>query len=99
MMNLRRTTTLIALFCLCFALPGHAQDGPKQPIPDLTKGEELTRTNERWVGPLGIHCGAWRQRQGANDETPFIRQLLVREVQAGSPADGVLEVGDAYMNP
>ena len=66
-------------------------------VPDLTKGGELTRINKRWAGPLGIYCGAWRPRQGKNDDLDYVRQLLVMEIDKGSPADGVLKVGDVIL--
>ena len=91
------TSVATALTLLCLFLPSQAADGPEQPIPDLTNGGKLTRINERWVGPVGIHCGAWRQRPRASDETKYIRQLLVLEVDKGSPADGVLEGDDVIL--
>lgn len=65
-------------------------------VPDLTKGGELIRINKRWVGPVGIFCGSWRPRQGS-DEQKHVRQLLVLEVEKGSPADGVLAEGDVIL--
>ncbi|PXA04411.1 hypothetical protein DDZ13_07725 [Coraliomargarita sinensis] len=85
---------LLTLFSLL--LPTRAEDGPKQPIPDLTQGGELTRKNERQIGPVGLHCAAWRARQ-RTQEGKFVRQILVKKVEEGSPADGVLEVGDVIL--
>ena len=87
---------IIVAVCLCVAAASEAADKPAKPIPDLTKGGELTRINKRWVGPLGIYCGAWRPRQ-RSDEQKYVRQLLVLEVEKGSPADGILEVGDVIL--
>lgn len=87
---------IITTVCVSFMGVATSEDGPEQPIPDLTKREELTRINERWVGPLGIYCGAWRPRQ-RSDEAKWVRQLLVQEVEEGSPADGVLQVGDVIL--
>lgn len=92
--NSKCLISVCVLLCLIVRL--HAEDGPKQPIPDLTKGEELTRINERWVGPVGIYCGAWRPRQRSN-EAQWVRQLLVQKIEEGSPADGVLQVGDVIL--
>lgn len=91
------TFTAYALVLITLLLvPLQAADGPKKPIPDLTKGEELNRINERWVGPLGIYCGAWRPRQ-RSQEAKWVRQLLVQSVDKGSPADGVLQKGDVIL--
>ena len=89
-------TTALTLLCLLLPVQS-AEEGPAKPIPDMTKGEKLTRMNSRLVGPLGIVCGVWRQRQGTDDETPYIRQLLVLEIEKGSPADGVLKVDDVII--
>ena len=59
---------LFACLAMDAALAAEPVEGA---VPDLTKGEELTRINERWVGPLGIYCGAWRPRQ-RSDEAKFV---------------------------
>ena len=82
--------------CLCMSLTAEAEEKPGSAIPDLTKGGELTRINERWAGPLGIYCGMWRARQRSDDQL-YIRQLLVQSVDKGSPADGVLFEGDVIL--
>ncbi|MBT3199953.1 MAG: cadherin-like domain-containing protein [Phycisphaerales bacterium] len=87
---------IITALCACLTITASAADKPAKPIPDLTKGQELTRINKRWVGPVGIYCGAWRPRQ-RSDEQKYVRQLLVLEVDKGSPADGALEVGDVIL--
>ena len=84
---------LFACLAMDAALAAEPVEGA---VPDLTRGEELTRINERWVGPLGIYCGAWRPRQ-RSDEAKFVRQLLVRKVEEGSPADGILVAGDVIL--
>ena len=86
---------ITALF-VCLTITAGAADDPGSGVPDLTKGEELTRINERWVGPIGIFCGAWRPRQ-RSDEQKDIRQLLVLEVEEGSPADSILAEGDVFL--
>ncbi len=93
--SFKHPISVCILFGLMFSL--HAADGPEQLlVPDLTKGGELTRINQRWVGPVGIFCGAWRPRQ-RSDEAKLVRQLLVQKVEEGSPAAGVLEVGDVIL--
>lgn len=86
----------------CLAMASLANDteipGSKG-VPDLTKGGELTRINERWAGPIGIYCGVWRPVQGRDNahQAKYVRQLLVQEVEEGSPADGVLQQGDVIL--
>jgi len=80
---------------LGLSAPCQAQK-PGEGVPDLTKGGELTRINERWAGPIGVHFGYWRPRQGSNEQK-WVRQLLVQKIEEGSPADGVLEVGDVIL--
>ncbi len=88
----------VGIILTMFCLPGpcRAGEGSAQPIPDLTKGEELTRRNEFLVGPAGFTCDIWRARQGSN-EHEFIRQCRVIEVEEGSPADGLLRKGDVIL--
>ncbi|MFK7851157.1 MAG: DUF6288 domain-containing protein [Akkermansiaceae bacterium] len=94
MYSLCSITTALTLFSLI--VPLQAAEDPAKDIPDLTKGGKLERNNERWVGPIGIHCGTWRPRQRSN-EAGHVKQLLVQKVEEGSPADGVLEVGDVIL--
>ena len=93
-LSISRLTGVCLLFAL--ALPAHAEDDPAKDIPDLTKGGKLERINERWAATIGVHCGAWRPRQ-RSQEAGHVRQLLVQKVEEGSPADGVLEVGDVLL--
>ena len=86
----------IITICLCLMLSVGVAEEPVSGIPDLTKGGELTRINERWAGPLGIFCGMWRARQRSDDQM-YIKQLLVQSIDKGSPADGILEVGDVIL--
>jgi len=95
-MSNRHTPAVVAFLLICLCLPCQAADGPKEPIPDLTKGEELTRANTRWAGPIGVQLRYWRPRQGSQEQK-WVRQLQVLQIEEGSPADGVLEVGDVIL--
>ena len=92
--NMRRA--IIAAMCVSLTVAQVAAEEPGSAIPDLTKGGELTRINERWAGPLGIFCGMWRARQRSDDQM-YIKQLLVQKVDKGSPADGILFEGDVIL--
>ena len=87
---------IITALCICLTFASGVAEEPGSGIPDLTKGGELTRINERWVGPLGIFCGMWRARQRSDDQM-YIKQLLVQQIDKGSPAEGILEVGDVIL--
>ena len=83
--------------CACLAMTAMAADTDipgTGGVPDLTKGGQLTRINKRWAGPIGVYCGSWRPRGQKMED---VRQLLVMEVEKGSPADGVLEFGDVIL--
>jgi len=85
----------VGVALMCVMASAEAADIPgTNGVPDLTKGGELTRINKRWVGPVGIYCGSWRPR---GQKMTDVRQLLVLEVEKGSPADGILEVGDVVL--
>jgi hypothetical protein len=86
------------VICVCVATAAMAAEIPgSNGVPDLTKGGELTRINKRWVGPLGVYCGAWRPSHRVKGQLEHVRQLLVLGVDEGSPADGILEVGDVIL--
>jgi hypothetical protein len=72
-------------------MPHHGLPGrrPCAGIPDLTKGGELTRINKRWVGPVGIHCGAWRAR-GRSNEPPRFGPLVLDEIRIGPTLKSVM---------
>jgi len=85
---------LLAFFCLLTA--AEAAEKTLPPIPDLTKGGELTRHNAFLVGPAGFNSWIWRPRQRSDDKK-HIRQFQVEAVEKGSPADGILEKGDVIL--
>ena len=75
--------------------PLTAQDRPiAGPVRDLRKDIEFERIGEYHLGPTGAK--GW-MHVGANFMTGEARQILVTEVEEGSPADGVLEVGDVIL--
>jgi hypothetical protein len=92
-MNFKYLLTLIPALLLITSVDATEIPGSNG-VPDLTKGGELKRINERWVGPLGIYCGTWRPRGQKMED---VRQLLVNKIDEGSPADGVLKLGDVIL--
>ena len=60
------------------------------PPPDLTNGGNKTDTPNWNLGPTGMK--GWVFNRGF--DTSSARQILIEEVAKGSPADGLLAVGD-----
>jgi len=63
------------------------------PPSDLTKGGKLQTEGSYLLGPTGargrMYVKAFMTREA--------RQILISEIEKGSPADGVLEVGDVIL--
>lgn len=93
MSYLRRFTITLLLLTSVPALNAASQDAGK--IPDFTKGDPIPpRANHDWnLGPTGARGWIYSNRL----ETTQARQILVTQVEEGSPADGVLQVGDVIL--
>ena len=63
------------------------------PIPDFTKGGQKDDTHDWNLGPTGARGWMWGMRL----RTDFARQILITKVDPGSPAEGVLQVGDVIL--
>ena len=70
---------------------GHARG--KSPVPDLTQGGTKDDKHDWTLGPTGARGWIW----GWKLETTDARQILITEVDKGSPADGVLQAGDVLV--
>lgn len=68
---------------------------PPIPNPDFTAGETIPKgSSHDWtLGPTGLR--GWMHCEGM--ETTTARQILVTQVDKGSPADGVVAVGDVIL--
>jgi hypothetical protein len=62
--------------------------------PDLTKTIDFERKGEYYLGPTGAKGWMFVNERFMTDEA---RQILITNVREGSPADGVLEVGDVIL--
>jgi hypothetical protein len=82
-----------ALALLLLAVPAVAFQREKPPVPDLTAGGKPDGKHDWNLGPTGARGWMW----GWNLETTDARQVLVTAVAPGSPAAGVLEVGDVIL--
>lgn len=83
-----------ALFGIATEASGFFQE-KKAGIPDLTQGD-LIPTNARhdWnLGPTGLRGWMYCDRLVTTDA----RQIAVTEVATGSPADGLISVGDVLL--
>lgn len=74
-------------------VPATALQRQPPPVPDLTAGGTRDEAHDWNLGPTGARGWMW----GWNLETTNARQILVTAVAAGSPSDGVLEVGDVIL--
>tara|TARA_R110002096_G_scaffold59069_7_gene148335 strand:- start:760 stop:3177 length:2418 start_codon:yes stop_codon:yes gene_type:complete len=65
------------------------------PNPDFTKGDAIPKgaTHDWTLGPTGTRGWMYSNKL----ETSEARQIYLTEVELGSPADGVLEVGDVIL--
>lgn len=92
-------TTYILLFCIALAVPmatGADKAAPAE--PDYTKGGMLDTHHGRncaALGPTGAHAWIWAQR--SDQFTKDTRMLLIKAVDAGTPAGGVLKEGDVIL--
>ena len=88
------TLTVVALFSA--PLPALAA-GDNQPltIPDFTKGEAIpAKAKHDWnLGPTGLRGWMFCDKMVTTDA----RQIAITKVDKGSPADGIVAVGDVIL--
>jgi Family of unknown function (DUF6288)/Bacterial Ig domain len=80
---------LVTAICACLAMVSMAGE-----VADPTQGGKLINTKgfrDRWVGPLGIFVGLFRENGKQ------LNQMQVKTIDKGSPADGVLQIGDVIL--
>lgn len=87
----RFPVTLLPCVLLLAAFPLHARDKP--PVPDFTSGGVKDDTHDWTLGPTGARGWIW----GWRGQTSDARQILVTQVAAGSPADGILAKDDVIL--
>ncbi len=88
-----RRRLAVALAALLLGLASASRAAKKPPVPDLTAGGTKDNKHDWNLGPTGARGWIW----GWKLETTDSRQILVTKVDAGSPADGVLRVGDVIL--
>ena len=94
-MNNRRMIVSVWLWVLLgFAAVDCALGQRKMPeIPDLTQGGQKDDLHDWNLGPTGARGWIW----GWKLQTTHSRQILITEVDKGSPADSKLQVGDVIL--
>ncbi len=93
--NRNSVLTVVVLFMGVVAASGRPPIPPEPvgPPPDLTKGGQLMRINSFLLGPTGLKGAIFTRYYMTGDA----RQILITEVESGSAADGVIEVGDIIL--
>lgn len=79
------------LMCASLSTALNAQ----QAIPDFTRGDQIPAgyVHDWNLGPTGAR--GWIHSEGL--ETTLARQILVTQVDSGSPSDGILQKGDVIL--
>ena len=87
----------LVTFCGAAEIPGLTARGERDlatcPIPDFTKGDKPNKNHDWNLGPTGARGWMW----GMSLRTDCARQILITKVDAGSPAEGVLDIGDVIL--
>jgi hypothetical protein len=84
----------VASFAVMPVTPSRAAGVPEaQPLPDFTQGGKPDASHDWTLGPTGAR--GWIHT--ANGHSRLARQILVTAVAKGSPADGVLSIGDVIL--
>ena len=83
----------VAAFVVLLAAEGASVAANKPPVPDLTQGGKPDDNHDWTLGPTGARGWIW----GWDLETTDSRQILVTQVDRGSPADGVPLVDDVIL--
>ncbi|MCL4207400.1 MAG: HEAT repeat domain-containing protein [Pirellulaceae bacterium] len=90
-----KTTLLSLIVAACFGFGSPAPSGEAPTIPDFTKGDAIpAKARHDWnLGPTGLRGWMFCDRLVTTDA----RQIAITAVDSGSPADGVIAVGDVLL--
>ena len=84
----------LVLAAMGLALPAEAaRSRTKPPVPDLTRGGKPDKSHDWTLGATGARGWIW----GWRGHTFDARQIRITQVDAGSPADGILAEGDVIL--
>lgn len=95
MQTLSPASFLLAAFLALGISPSHATPQAKTDNPDFTRGDPIPEgaTHDWNLGPTGARGWIYSRQM----ETTEARQVYVTQVDAGSPADGLLQRGDVIL--
>lgn len=90
----KNTIFVLAVFLLIAATGmSAASKAPADRNYDLTKEIDFPREGVFHLGPTGAHGWMYTKKQ----KTHYTRQILITDVEPGSPAEGVLQEGDVIL--
>ena len=87
----RKHVVLISVLSMAVSVLPAQQNKPV--VPDLVAGGQVDDKHDWNLGPTGARGWIW----GWKLETTDARQILITQVEPGSPAGGVLRVGDVIL--
>ncbi|NQT36673.1 MAG: HEAT repeat domain-containing protein [Planctomycetes bacterium] len=93
MMCIEKHSLLALIGLLLLGTTSTTAQEPAAP-PDLTAEIDFERKGEYHLGPTGAKGWLHVNERFMTDEA---RQILITEIQEGTPAEGVLEVGDVIL--
>jgi len=81
-------------FVVISTASSHGAGSPEsQPMPDFTQGGKPDASHDWTLGPTGARGWIYT----ANGHSRLARQILITTVAKGSPADGILGIGDVIL--
>ena len=92
---MKKNTILVLIGLVLIGATGYSA-APKKAASgnhDLTKEIDFERKGTYHLGPTGAHGWMYVSKQ----KTDEARQILITEVEAGSPADGIIQQGDVII--
>jgi hypothetical protein len=89
----RSLSALAGLLLAVLSSPTLLSARENAPLPDLTTGGTKDDSHDWNLGPTGARGWIWANKM----ETSDARQILITQVEHGSPADGVLAVEDVIL--
>ncbi|QOV90583.1 DUF6288 domain-containing protein [Humisphaera borealis] len=92
---MRESSLQLLALAAILALPFSALAAGKRAMPDFTRGDAIpAEAKHDWnLGPTGLREWMFCDKMATSDA----RQISVTKVERGSPADGVLAVGDVLL--
>lgn len=90
---MKRHLPLLLSAAACLLAPSAFAAPATLTPPDFTKGDKPGKEHDWTLGPTGARGWIFT----ANGHSHDSRQILITEVASGSPADGVLAVGDVIL--